>query len=221
MKISITFLSISSLLTSSIFMITSTQAVEGLTANTTVSSNYLWRGVTQTSNSTAISGGIDYEGSSGVSVGIWASNADWTENMTYELDIYAAYSDEFENGLGYSLGYIYYAYDSDANTDFSEVNFSLSYHDYSISYNTLVNSDTDADFGDDTYISANAAFEISADLELAFHVGNYNFNAGGDYMDYGISLNKDGFTFGLYDTDIGGADGDLSFVVSYGIDINL
>lgn len=221
MKKTITALSVSTIFTSTMLIVSSAHAVEGLSANAAASSNYLWRGVTQTTNSAAVSGGIDYEHTSGFSVGTWASNADWAENMTYELDVYAAYSNELDNGLGYSIGYIYYAYDSDADSDFSEVNFSLSYDAFSITYNTLVDSDADGDFGDDTYISADAAFEISEGLELGLHVGSYDFDAGGDYVDYGISLSKNGFTFAISDTDIDGADGDVNFVVSYSVDLDL
>ena len=221
MKKSITSLSISMILMASALTATSAHAVEGLSANAAASSNYLWRGVTQTTNAAAVSGGIDYENASGFSVGTWASNADWAENMTYELDVYAAYANELDNGIGYSVGYIYYAYDSDAEADFSEVNFSLSYNAYSITYNILVDSDGGGDFADDTYLSADAAFEVSEGLELALHIGRYDFDAGGDYVDYGVSLSKNGFTFAVSDTDIDGADGDLNFVVSYSIDFDL
>tara|TARA_R110002124_G_scaffold68845_2_gene185908 strand:+ start:7656 stop:8321 length:666 start_codon:yes stop_codon:yes gene_type:complete len=218
---SITSLSISMILMASALTATSAHAVEGLSANAAASSNYLWRGVTQTTNSAAVSGGIDYENASGFSVGTWTSNADLAENMTYELDVYAAYANELDNGLGYSVGYIYYSYDNDADVDFSEVNFSLSYDAYSITYNTLVDSDGGGDFGDDTYISADAAFEVSEGLELGLHIGSYDFDAGGDYVDYCVSLSKNGFTFALSDTDIEGADGDLNFVISYSVDFDL
>jgi uncharacterized protein (TIGR02001 family) len=221
MNKSITSLSISMLLTTSALITPSAQAIEGLSANVAAASNYLWRGVTQTSNAPVVSGGIDYENASGFSVGAWASNADWAEKMTYELDVYAAYANELDNGLGYSVGYIYYAYDSSAEADFSEVNLSLSYDAYSITYNTLVDSDADGDFGDDTYISADASFEVSPGLALAFHLGHYDFDAGGDYVDYGVSLSKNSFTFGVFDTDIDGADGEVNFVVSYSVDIDL
>jgi len=216
-----TSLAISLLLTTSALMTSSAHAIEGLSANVAASSNYLWRGVSQTSNAAAVSGGLDYEHGSGFSVGTWASNADWAENMTYELDVYVAYANELDNGLAYSIGYVYYAYDSAAKADFSEVSLALSYDAYTITYNTLVDSDADGDFGDDSYISADAAFEVAPGLALAFHLGRYDFDAGGDYHDYGISLSKNGFTFGLFDTDLDGADGELNFVVSYSLAIDL
>jgi len=200
---------------------TSALAVDGLSANVAATSNYLWRGVTQTNNDAAISGGIDYSASSGFYAGVWTSNASWAENMTYETDIYGGFSGDLGNGFGYDVGYIYYGYDSDANSDFSEVYANLSYGAFSIGYNTLVDSDADGSFGDDTYITADAEFEVAKDLSLAFHLGNYDFDAGGDYTDYGVSLSKSGFTLALSDTDIDGADGDLNITVSYSIDLDL
>jgi len=200
---------------------TSALAVDGLSANVGATSNYLWRGVTQTNNDAAVSGGIDYSASSGFYAGVWTSNASWAENMTYEADIYGGFSGDLGNGFGYDVGYIYYGYDSDANSDFSEVYANLSYGAFSIGYNTLVDSDANGSFGDDTYITADAEFEVAKDLSLAFHLGNYDFDAGGDYTDYGVSLSKSGFTLTLSDTDIDGADGDLNITISYSIDLDL
>jgi hypothetical protein len=52
-------------------------AIEGLSANIGVTSNYLVRGVTQTCNDPAVQGGLDYEHSSGLYVGTWASNVNF------------------------------------------------------------------------------------------------------------------------------------------------
>jgi uncharacterized protein (TIGR02001 family) len=221
MKQSSLSLALATLLASTAIFTSSAFAVEGLSANVAATNNYLWRAVTQTSNSAAVSGGIDYEANNGFSIGTWASNADWAENMTYELDLYAAYGNTLDNGVGYSVGYIYYAYDSDANSDFSEVNASISYDAFSLTYNTLLDSDADGDFGDDTYISGDAEFEVSEGLSVGLHIGSYDFDAGGDYVDYGISLSKSGFTFAISDTDIDGADGDVNVVISYAVDLDL
>jgi len=200
---------------------TSAFAVDGLSANIGATSNYLWRGVTQANNNAAISGGIDYSDKSGFYAGVWTSNASWAENMTYEADLYGGFTGDLSNGFGYDVGYIYYNYDSAADSDFSEIYANLSYGAFSIGYNTLVDSDAGGSFGDDTYITADAEFEIAQDLNLAFHLGHYNFNAGGDYTDYGVSLSKAGFTFTLADTNIDGADGDVNVVVSYSVDFDL
>ena len=163
MKKALLSLALTSSLTSAALVSSQALAVEGLSANFGATNNYLWRGITQTNDAAAISGGIDYASESGFYIGTLASNADWAENMTYELDIYGGFSGEFGDGFGYDLGYIYYNYDNEASSDFSEVYASISYGVFSVSYFTLVDSDAGGDFGDDTYISADAEFEVAKD----------------------------------------------------------
>ena len=55
-------------------------------ANIGATSNYVWRGVTQTNDDAAISGGVDYSDESGVYVGAWASDVKWVDG--YEFDVY-------------------------------------------------------------------------------------------------------------------------------------
>lgn len=213
-------------------MMTSIQAsaVEGLSANVSATSNYLWRGVTQTDDAAAVSGGIDYANESGFYAGTWASNVDFGDDASFELDFYLGFSGDLgDSGLGYDVGYIYYAYPDSAETvsdneyDFGEIYGSLSYENFSIAANYGVNNDDGAEWADSAlYISADAAFEIAEDLELGLHIGNYSFDDDfddADYTDYGISLSKSGFTFALSDTDMD--NDDMKFVVSYSIDIDL
>ena len=59
-------------------------------ANASMTSNYIWRGLTQTENEAAVQGGIDYAGDSGFYVGTWASNVNYGAGdvYSYEHDIY-------------------------------------------------------------------------------------------------------------------------------------
>ena len=75
MKKSILNIALLSTLATSTMFATSASAVEGLSANVSATSNYLWRGLEQTGGESAISGGIDYAADSGFYVGTWASNA--------------------------------------------------------------------------------------------------------------------------------------------------
>ena len=204
-------------------------AVEGLSANVGATSNYLWRGVTQTDDAAAISGGIDYAHQSGFYAGTWASNVDFGDDASAELDFYLGFGGELGQGFGYDVGYIYYAYPDSAQTDstneydFGEVYGSLSYSYFSVSANYGVNNDDGAQWADSAlYISADAEFEVAEGLTLALHIGDYSFDddfKSDDYSDYGVSLSKDGFTFAVSDTDMD--NDDLKFTVSYSIDIDL
>ena len=69
-------------------------ALAETTANAAVSNNYLWRGLTQSENDPAVSGGIDYVADSGFYVGTWVSNVSYldADPFSYEHDIYFGYS---------------------------------------------------------------------------------------------------------------------------------
>lgn len=230
MKKALSTWAVLSTLAAGTFVSTQAAAVEGLSANVGLTSNYLWRGVTQTDDAAAISGGIDYAADSGFYAGTWASNVDFGDDASYELDFYFGFGGDLgDSGFGYDVGYIYYAYpdssesDSSNEYDFGELYGSLSYGVFSVTANYGVNNDDGAEWADSAlYISADAAFEVAPGLELGLHIGNYSFDDDyddGDYTDYGVSLSKDGFTFAVSDTDMD--NDDLKFVVSYSIDIDL
>jgi uncharacterized protein (TIGR02001 family) len=190
-------------------------AVEGLSANISATNNYLWRGVTQTQNNAAIAGGLDYVHQSGVSIGAWTSNASLTDQITYEADFYASYAKQINTEFSYSVGYIYYSYDSTADADLSEVYASLAYQNLTLTYNTLVDSEAGGDFGDDSYISIDANFTLVNEIGLALHVGNYQFDTADNYSDYSITLSKNEFSLSLSDTTIAGSEGDLNIQLMY------
>ena len=115
-------------------------AVEGLSANIAATSNYLWRGLEQTSGKSAISGGIDYAASNGFYLGTWVSNADWSDGMSYELDLYGGYAGETDN-FSYDLGFVHYAYpDSADDVDFTEINASISLGVFTFGYAVLADA---------------------------------------------------------------------------------
>jgi len=103
-------------------------AEDGITtsANMAITSNYIWRGMTQTDDAPAIQGGIDF-GYNGFYFGTWASNISWTndDESSLEADVYAGYAGNF-SGIDYDVGYIKYIYPKvqDAN-NFDEVYLAL------------------------------------------------------------------------------------------------
>ena len=120
-----------------------------ISSNFTISSNYFWRGMTQTMDNLAYSGGFDYAHASGFYVGTWGSNVSFG-GAGLELDTYAGYSDETEAGFGYDVGYISYAYpDSTIAADFEEYYFSGSYEGVGFSY--YKPSEGDADYMELSY----------------------------------------------------------------------
>lgn len=195
----------------------STAASADFSANVALSSDYVWRGVSQTNEDPAVSGGFDYEHESGFSIGTWASNVDFqgtqgVDDPSLELDVYAGYGTEI-SGIGVSVGVIAYTYHGDnEGLDFEEGNLGVSYGPFS----AMVSHDFS---NDNTYLEAGLDFEVGDGFGIGLHVGDYDFDAGGDYTDWSLGVSKEvgGFGFGLtyHDTDISGSDiADDRFVFS-------
>ena len=212
-------------------------------ANAAMTSNYVWRGLTQTENEAAVQGGIDYASDSGFYVGTWASNVNYgsPDAYSYEHDIYAGFA--FDTGaLSWDVGYLYYNYDKEAEFDFGEVYLGVGIGGFSAKLNVLANTEADEaegqdfGFGEAHYLSLDYGFEIGNGIAIGLHVGHhdgdfaeaFNGNAEG-YYDYNVTLSKGGFTFMISDTDVKGVAADpqqysndqVRFVVSYAVDIAL
>ena len=79
-----------------------------LSANFALSSDYMYRGQSQTGNLPAISGGLDYEMGPWYA-GVWASNVDFGNNVTQEVDLYTGYTVDMGK-VSYDAGLMYYLY---------------------------------------------------------------------------------------------------------------
>ena len=93
-------------------------------ANLALTSNYVWRGISQNSNSVALQGGFDVAHTSGLSAGVWASSIKFAEGL--EVDLYANYGFKVA-GVDLSVGYIAYVYTGASSINFEEANISATY----------------------------------------------------------------------------------------------
>ena len=59
-------------------MVVAEDSPHEFSANVALSTDYMYRGGSQTNEQPAISGGFDYGHSSGLYAGLWASNVDFT-----------------------------------------------------------------------------------------------------------------------------------------------
>ena len=104
--------------------------VSPVTANVTVASSYIYRGLTQTNNKPAIQGGFDYAHESGFYVGNWNSSISWISDSynavpagsapaktapsttaPIEMDFYAGFKKEFiGEGFASDFGVLQYYY---------------------------------------------------------------------------------------------------------------
>ena len=82
------------------------------TANVALTTDYRFRGQRQGQGDPALSGGIDYVGSSGIFAGVWASNVDFNDVAeTYiETDLYVGYGFALAENTNASIKAVYYLY---------------------------------------------------------------------------------------------------------------
>jgi uncharacterized protein (TIGR02001 family) len=93
-----------------------------VTANVSLVSNYLYRGISQTGAQPAIQGGFDYAHASGFYAGVWGSSISWiTDAQTagkpsvatsanVELDTYLGFKNSFATDYNYDVGFLRYNY---------------------------------------------------------------------------------------------------------------
>ncbi|TDX96747.1 TorF family putative porin [Thiohalophilus thiocyanatoxydans] len=196
--------------------VASNLAVAELSGNVGFTSNYIWRGVTQGADDSAISGGIDYAHEAGLYVGTWVSSLGG--DSQYEQDLYAGYG--FDAGpVGLDLGYIRYMYpvDSAVEDDFDELYVNASYEMFSAGVAMTVDTEANSQYEDDLYMYVGADFEVKEGLTLGLLYGDYDFDdpSSTDYSHYQASLSKDDFVFAYEQNDMDGADGDARFTISY------
>lgn len=208
---------------------------EMFSANVALTSDYVWRGASQTDESGAIQGGIDLNLPIGIYAGIWGSNVNFDDpegkTATAEFDYYGGFAHTFGMGLGLDVGLIYYSYPRTNDLNWTEYYLKLSYDigqfniGGSVNYsNNVFDSDQDG-----TYWEANAAYTLGEEagmangLSFSGGIGYYTFDeqvfgkdAGDKYTDWNLGLTMPvvGFDVDLryYDTNNDGEDlfGDLA-----------
>jgi uncharacterized protein (TIGR02001 family) len=154
----------------------------GVSSNFSFSSNYFWRGMSQTMDAPAYSGGFDYSSEGGFYAGTWGSNVAFG-GAGLELDLYAGYAGETESGFGYDIGYIQYAYPETDGLNFSEMYGSLSYEAFGFTYYL------GDEFGD--------YYEFSYGVgPVSFSYGDYEDTGSNYLVSYAFSL------LGKYDASV-------------------
>jgi len=191
-----------------------------VTANVAMSSNYIFRGVTQTNDISAVSGGVDYEHKSGGYVGVWQSSLSSAGN-NYEQDIYGGY--KFKTGpVDLDVGYIKYMYPVTAGSNVDEVYVNASFDKFSGGLALNIAKDGGVKTGD-MYLYVGATFEVKKKLNLDVTIGNYNYasGTGTDYTHFRLALSKGDFSIAYDKNNLSGTAGNgrLSVSWSQGFDL--
>jgi len=177
-------------------------AVE-IAGNVALTTDYKFRGISQTDGGAAIQGGFDVGFDSGFYLGTWGSNVDFANSL--ELDYYGGWAGDLSDSVSVDVGYLYYDYpSSDTEDDYQEVYASVSFADFTLG--AAISDDYYLETGDFYYVYAQYGFEIGDGWAIDLHVGVNEFDEelflsdGADsYVDYSVGVSKDyaGVTWGL------------------------
>ncbi|MGQ8365987.1 TorF family putative porin [Glaciecola sp. 1036] len=166
--------------------ISSAAQAQEWSANVGLLSEYHFRGIVQNSTATA-NGGVDVE-AGGFYAGTWV--ADVEEGL--EVDLYAGYGFEFDNGLSLGAGVTTYQYTGDFDTQYDEINLYAGISYFSLEY-TIGERDGEA-FPDDSYTFTGLTFEYEG---LSATAGKFGGDYSGDYVEVGYGTTFEGFDIGV------------------------
>ncbi|MBV6422718.1 MAG: hypothetical protein NAOJABEB_00501 [Steroidobacteraceae bacterium] len=186
----------------------------------TATSDYDFRGVSLSAKNPALQASLDYAfGETGFSVGAWASNIDYGNDIdgTLELDLYAGYEASINDDLSWNAGLVWYTYPGSDNTatrskisSYPELSAGVDWKGLGLKQWLAI------DYGgsNDTalYTEANYTFPLPQNFSFTLHAG-YNWGDafdGFEYLDYGATIGVDVGKFSLAlkltGTDNSGAD---------------
>lgn len=176
-----------------------------LSYNVGVTSDYRFRGISQTTFDPALQAGVDFAHKSGFYLGVWGSNVNWLKDFAgatdgnLEIDLYGGYKGAITNDLGFDIGVITYQYPSNnapVNANTTEVYGALTYSIVTAKFSQSTgNFVANANSSGSQYFEVAANFDLGSGFSLTPHVGRQTIpnqaNNAGDYTDYSLTLAKD------------------------------
>lgn len=193
--------------------------VHSFSYNVGVTSNYLFRGVSQTHGKPAVQGGVDYAHSSGLYAGVWASNVTWVKQFqgsgSTEIDFYGGFKNAIADDWTYDIGLIRYQYpghgDKTAlltNPNTTEVYGAVGWKWLTLKYSQAASQNFIGNIATNGtsntrgsgYLELNAAYDLGDGWGISGHIGHQkvkNVNAipgvltDADYTDWNIGVTKD------------------------------
>jgi len=179
-------------------------------ATVTATTDYDFRGVTQTGQDPALQASVDYAFDSGLYVGAWASNVDFGDccDESVELDLYVGWGGGDEEGLTWDVGGVYYLYPGADDLDYPEIWAGVAYgiFDVYVWYSWDFFALDESAY----YLEGNLNIPLPRDFGLVLHAGYSDGDAfdpdilGDSYFDYKIGVTK---TWGKFDFELAWVDG--------------
>ncbi|MEP7057386.1 MAG: TorF family putative porin [Caldimonas sp.] len=192
-----------------------------LSFNISLTSDYRFRGISQSRLRPALQGGADYALPGGFYIGTWASTISWikdagklvtpnvdTGSAPVEIDLYGGYKGEISKDFSYDVGLLQYYYPAEHLANLSPLHspntleaygaltFGPATIKYSHSLTRLFGTDNSRGSG---YLEAAATLDLGEGYSLTPHIGyqKVRHNSDFSYTDYSLTGAHDwwGLTF--------------------------
>lgn len=183
-----------------------------------ITSDYVFRGISQNDQDPALQAGLEYSADSGFYAGTWGSNVSWLSDLTafgtpvsnsLELDVYGGYRGKFSEKVAFDVGALYYWYPGDYpdgfnSPDTGEVYAGVTFGPFasttfSVKYSyALTDLFGYADSDGSGYLDGNVNWEFVPGWTLNVHGGKQwvENNAIAEYADWKVGVTK-GFANGF------------------------
>lgn len=204
------------------------EPASSLTWNLSATSDYVFRGVTQTDFGPALQGGLDYAfGDSGFYAGVWGSNVDFADpdGPDIELDTYVGYSADLGDDWNVDFSVVRYAYSGERNAygdlDYSEFFARTTYREMLTFTLAYANDYANLDYSS-LYLNVAGTHDLGNDFSLNAGIGHSKFSAGnGSYSDWNLGVSRQfgpvSVAINYYDTDISGGRTSDTLVVTFAL----
>ncbi|MBK6925697.1 MAG: hypothetical protein IPH14_10600 [Thermomonas sp.] len=197
-------------------------AQAGTTGNVSLTSDYVFRGVSQSNSDPALQGGVEFSAESGAYIGAWGSSISWLAALSttaaplsssLELDVYGGYRGTFSDAVSYDVGALYYWYPGDFPAGFNSADTLEVYAGITVAASEKISlgakysvSTTDlfgyVDSGGSGYLDLTANLAVAEGWTIGAHAGR-QWIAGNDafeYTDWKLGVTRafdNGFSVGL------------------------
>lgn len=199
----------------------SATAVE-LSGDITFTSDYAFRGVSQTEEAPALQGGLSLTDESGFYLSVWGSNVDFLTEGSLELDVMFGWSGAINDDWSTDVGIMRYGYPNTAvdGANFWEIYGSLSYKD--LTFGLAYSDDYHMNSGNFYYVYANYSYALTESFSLDLHVGQNEYDdSSASYLDWSVGISTEvlgaGLSLTYVDTDMDNsylADSRVIFAIS-------
>lgn len=149
--------------------------------NVGATSNYMFRGVSQTDNGGAIQGGVDY--TSGIFyIGGWASNVDFGSKADYEADVYFGLRPQVGN-FSFDVGMVHYMYPNETDLNATEIKTAVSHPMGAGEIGAAMY--LDASTLEDPYVEVFASYPLTDKFSVSGAMGSVSAGGGYTHFNFG------------------------------------